>query len=99
MKMHVIYEQPKNPEGFEKHYFEVHIPLVQKIPNLKNLSYQKVLQAQNTEKNLYLMAELEFESLDVFQESMSSKEGKETQKDVDNLLEFLHKRPVIIISQ
>ncbi|RFU61091.1 EthD family reductase [Peribacillus glennii] len=99
VKMTVIYEQPKDKEGFENHYYDVHIPLVQKLPNLKNLSYQNVLQTQNTEADLYLMAQLEFENMEAFQESMASEIGQEAQNDVGNLVKFLNKPPVILISQ
>jgi len=33
--MIVIYKTPKDVEVFNKHYFEVHIPLAKKLPGLK----------------------------------------------------------------
>lgn len=67
-KILVTYEQPKNTEGFERYYFEVHSPLAQKLPNLKNASVYRVLQSKNTDANLYLIAELEFENLTLLNE-------------------------------
>ncbi|WP_046181201.1 EthD family reductase [Domibacillus tundrae] len=99
VKMTVIYEQPKDKEGFENHYYDVHIPLVQKLPNLKNLSYQNVLQTQNTDADLYLIAQLEFENMEAFQESMASELGQEAQNDGGKLVKFFNKPPVILISQ
>jgi uncharacterized protein (TIGR02118 family) len=98
-KLLVSYEQPKNQEGFENHYFNVHIPLAQKLPNLKNASVYRVLQSQNTDANLYLIAELEFENLSHLNEAMASTIGQEVQNDIPNLLEFLTKPPVISILQ
>ena len=34
-KMIIIYNEPINKEGFEAHYFNVHIPLAQKMPFLE----------------------------------------------------------------
>ena len=32
----VFWEQPTDPEAFERHYREVHIPLARKIPGLRS---------------------------------------------------------------
>ncbi|MBB6302226.1 uncharacterized protein (TIGR02118 family) [Rhizobium leucaenae] len=33
--MVVIYPTPKNVEEFDRHYFEIHVPLAKKIPGLR----------------------------------------------------------------
>jgi len=33
-KMTVIYQTPKDISAFEKHYFDVHIPLAKQLPGL-----------------------------------------------------------------
>jgi uncharacterized protein (TIGR02118 family) len=33
--MVVIYPTPKNVEAFDRHYFEIHVPLAKKIPGLR----------------------------------------------------------------
>lgn len=96
-KLVVIYDQPKDQEGFEKYYFGVHIPLAQKLPNLKNASIGRVLQSQNTDKDLYLIAELEFESVSDLNAALGSGIGQEVQQDVGNLLAYLHNPPVISV--
>ncbi|MBO1914653.1 EthD family reductase, partial [Microvirga sp. 3-52] len=37
-KMIIMYEQPMDKVGFEKYYFDVHVPLGKKIPNITNNS-------------------------------------------------------------
>jgi uncharacterized protein (TIGR02118 family) len=96
-KLIVIYDQPKNKEGFEEHYFNVHTPLAQKLPNLKNFEAHRVVQSSNTSDVLYLFAELEFENVETLNQSLSSSEGRELQSDVRNLLPYLNKPPVISI--
>jgi uncharacterized protein (TIGR02118 family) len=98
-KVFVTYEQPKDQEGFEKHYFGVHIPLVQKLPNLKDATISRVLQSQNTDKNLYLIAQLEYDNLADLNESLASPVGQEVQQDVGNLVMYLKHPPVISIAE
>jgi uncharacterized protein (TIGR02118 family) len=98
-KLIVMYNQPNNQEGFDEHYFHVHIPLAQKLPNLKNATVNRVLQAQNTDAKLYLIAELEFDQVVQVNEALASPEGQIVQKDLGNLLEFLDTPPVIIITE
>lgn len=94
-KMIVIYNEPTNKEGFEEHYYKVHVPLVQKLPLLKNASIHFVRQTMNTNENFYLFAELEFGSLQEIGQALESPEGKEVAGDIANLMAFLEKPPVI----
>lgn len=96
-KMIVIYDQPKNKEGFDKYYNEVHIPMVEKVPNVKGAKVQHVLQAMNTDDKLYLIAEIEFESTEILNQSFATPEFQAVQADVVNLLEYLNKPPVVAI--
>lgn len=96
-KMIVIYDKPKDVEGFERYYNEVHIPLAQKVPNLLGSEVQHVLQTLNTVEPLYLVAELEFENPAILSQSLATPEFQKVQADVVNLLEYLHKPPVVII--
>lgn len=96
-KVLVTYQQPTDQEGFERHYHNVHIPLVQKLPYLKGAEIHRVLQAQNTSENYYLFAELLFDNPAFLSESLASPEGQEVQGDVLNLLPYLSKPPVILI--
>lgn len=98
-KMIVIYNEPTNKEGFEAHYHNVHIPLVQKLPFLKNAAVNMVRQTMNTNENFYLIAELEFDSLQEIGQALESQEGKEVAGDIANLMAFLEKPPVITMAE
>ena len=98
-KLIVTYEQPKDQQGFDRHYFEVHVPLAKKLPNLKDMSVNRVLQSQNTDAPLYLFVQLDFESTEALSSAMESPEGKAAVDDVGNLMEFLNKPPVISIAE
>jgi uncharacterized protein (TIGR02118 family) len=97
-KVIVIYDEPKDKDGFESYYNNTHIPLVKTIPNLRGATINRVVQGLNTEKNVYLVAELEFEDLDTLNQAMASEKGQEVQVDVANLVPFLNRPPVILIT-
>ncbi|MFC3885447.1 EthD family reductase [Bacillus songklensis] len=96
-KIIILYEQPKDKEGFEKHYFDVHVPLGKKIPHIKSESIQRVIQSQNTSLNLYLMTELGFENMDTLHQALASPEGRAAEDDGKNLMEYLYHPPIIMI--
>jgi uncharacterized protein (TIGR02118 family) len=42
VKLTVIYDNPTDPEAFEKHYAEVHVPLVPAVPDVQKVETAKV---------------------------------------------------------
>ncbi|PAE38025.1 EthD family reductase [Bacillus sp. 7884-1] len=96
-KIIILYEQPKDIEGFEKHYFDVHVPLGRKIPHIKSETIRRVIQSQNTNLNLYLITELEFENIDKLHEALSSPEAQAAEADGESLFKYLFKPPIITI--
>lgn len=98
-KMIVMYETPKDKEGFESYYFNSHIPLAEKLPNVKSSSINRVVNVQNSDLNLYLIAEIEFENVEDLQEALRSEEGKKVTDDLKNILPFLEKPPIVTITQ
>ncbi|WP_096271278.1 EthD family reductase [Paucisalibacillus globulus] len=96
-KMVIMYEEPKDKEGFDEHYFNVHVPLGRKIPNLINDSVHRVVDSQNTDLNLYLITILEFENIEKLQEAFASPEAKASEEDFSNFSQFLNKPPIITI--
>ena len=82
MKLIALYKQPEDPDAFEKRYFERHVPLVEKIPGLKNVTvtrFKKTLAGDG----FYLMAEMDFGDRDTFNAAMNSREMAATGKDIN----------------
>mgnify|MGYP005754674441 CR=1 FL=1 len=96
-KIFVTYNEPVNKDGFDTHYFNVHVPLVQKMPLIKSASVHHVKQAMNTDEKLYLIAELEFHNFEDLNQALGSPEGQEVVADVANLVPFLEKPPLITL--
>src|SRR4051794_22613566 len=96
-KMIIMYERPKDTEAFDKHYFEVHVPLGRKIPNIVKDTVHRVVQSQNTNLNLYIMTILEFENMEKLTEAFASPEARDAEEDGPNLFAFLENPPIITI--
>jgi uncharacterized protein (TIGR02118 family) len=81
-KLIALYKQPDDVESFEKHYFEIHIPLVKKIPGLRKCEVTRITGAPLGDAKYFLMAELYFDSFDAMNEANATPEGKATARDL-----------------
>jgi uncharacterized protein (TIGR02118 family) len=63
-QMIVIYKMPKNPAGFDRHYFEVHVPLARQLPGLRKLEMNRgpIISLYGA-SDVHLVATLRFDSL------------------------------------
>lgn len=84
VKLVAMYKNPEDRELFEKHYFEKHMPLVDKIPGLIKAEVSKIKVLPGTESEYFLMAEMYYEDMDSFNAAMASPEGKASARDLVN---------------
>jgi uncharacterized protein (TIGR02118 family) len=82
IKLVAIYKKPANAAEFDKHYFEIHCPLANKMPGLRKIEIAKVIGGPMGESNLHMIAELYFDDMDALKAAMSSPEGKASAKDL-----------------
>jgi uncharacterized protein (TIGR02118 family) len=83
VKLVVGYGQPDDPAAFDEHYVGTHIPLVDKIPNLRRFESGKVLGAPDgSTPPFYYLAELFFDDGEQLQAAMGSPEGQAAGADV-----------------
>lgn len=81
-KMTVIYKIPKDKESFEKHYFDIHIPLAKQLPGLIKYEINDwpiISTTGNSE--VYRIANLYFDSLELMMESFKSDIGQKCALD------------------
>ena len=84
-KLTVLYGHPIDPAAFEEYYADNHLPLVEKIPNLRQFEAGKVIPTPDgSEPPYYWIAELWFESLEQLQSSLGSPEGRAAAEDIQN---------------
>jgi uncharacterized protein (TIGR02118 family) len=80
----VLYHQPTDPAAFDKHYREVHAPLVDPIPGVKSFTYRHAASVDENPPPYYLIAEVGFDSLEDLQSGLGSDAGKNATDDVPN---------------
>jgi uncharacterized protein (TIGR02118 family) len=81
----VLYRQPTDEAAFQRHYFETHVPLVQKIPGLRSYEVSEgPVAAPGGASNTFLVAMLEFDSMAALQQGMGSAEGQAAVADLPN---------------
>jgi uncharacterized protein (TIGR02118 family) len=80
--MVVIYRTPKNVEAFDRHYFDIHIPLAKKLPGLRKyeISHGPVTAAPG-QPEIYLIGTLHFDHLDTMKKAFASAEGQAAAAD------------------
>ncbi len=81
-KLIALFTKPDNVEEFDKHYDEVHAPLMKKVPGLERLLVSRNLRAFGGEAPYYLIAEMHFADKETFKAAMASEENKAAGKDV-----------------
>ena len=84
VKFVVMYGQPEDPTAFDAHYADTHVPLVEKIPNLRRFEAGKVLGTPDGgAPPFYYLAELWFDDAAEMQAAFASPEGQAAGADVE----------------
>jgi uncharacterized protein (TIGR02118 family) len=80
-KLIVLYSNIKNPEKFDEHYRNVHIPLAEKIPGVRKIVVSKVRGIAVGTSSLYQVVEVYFDSMESLEKAAGSKEAKDAVMD------------------
>ncbi|MGY5811155.1 EthD family reductase [Rhizobium sp. LEGMi198b] len=81
-RMVVIYPTPKNIEEFDRHYFEVHVPLAKKIPGLRKYEVSDGPIATVVGGSpIHRIGTLYFDDLAAIERAFASPEGQATRAD------------------
>lgn len=96
-KLIALYKQPENKEEFDDHYFNVHSPITEKIPGLREMKVTKMTGSpMGGEPAYYLMCEMIYDDLESLQAGLRSDEGKASGKD---LMGFAGKLVTLMIGE
>ena len=85
VKLIVLWNTPEDPVAFERHYRDVHIPLVKQMPGLRRYTIGRVTTLRGGEP-YYWIAELEWDSMDDLQKARQSPQGQATAQDAASLV-------------
>ncbi len=82
IKMYALYKRPADTAEFDRHYDEVHAPLMRAVPGLEQMEVIRNLKAFGTEPEYYLIAEMSFKDQAAFDRAMASPENRAAGKDL-----------------
>ncbi|HBT67977.1 MAG TPA: EthD family reductase [Agrobacterium sp.] len=83
VKALILYPKPDDRAAFERHYYDIHLPLVRKIPHLKSLSVNRDPPTTLVGKSPYhLVVELEFASQQDCDAAFASAESRLAAEDL-----------------
>ncbi|MEP7231898.1 MAG: EthD family reductase [Ginsengibacter sp.] len=81
-KMTVIYKTPKDIEFFDRHYFDVHVPLAKQLPGLVKYEISDGSIASTTgHSDIYRIANLYFDSMEAIRNAFGSEIGQKCAAD------------------
>jgi uncharacterized protein (TIGR02118 family) len=83
-RMIVIYKKPQDPAAFDKHYFEVHVPLAKKLPGIRKYEVSRGPIMALAGGDAYMVAMLTFDSLEAIKSAFASETGKACAADRQN---------------
>ena len=84
-KLFAVYQQPKDPAAFDKYYTSTHIPLAKTLPGLRSYEVTRgSVMGMGGKHGVYLVAVLEFDSMEAIGAAMSSSQGQATAADLAN---------------
>lgn len=84
-KLFAIYQQPKDPAAFDRHYFDKHVPLAKTIPGLRSYEVTRGdVMGMSGKHGVYLIAVLHFDSMAAIAAAMASPQGQATAGDLAN---------------
>jgi uncharacterized protein (TIGR02118 family) len=77
-KIIVLFGKPTDPQLFDKHYWDDHVPIAKSMPGLRKYTVHKVTSAPRGEPAYYQVVELEFDNMDSLKNAIASQAGKDS---------------------
>jgi uncharacterized protein (TIGR02118 family) len=78
----VLYQKPDDTDAFDAHYRDVHMPIVSRYPNLRDVRLSKLAGVGGRDAAYYLMAEMTFDSAADLDDAIMSEAGAESARDL-----------------
>lgn len=79
-----LYNPPADPEAFDAHYRDVHLPILRRYPNIRDVRLSSPQGVAGQPAPYYLMAEMVFDTDADLQAALASDAGRESAKDLRN---------------
>ncbi|MEJ5945016.1 EthD family reductase [Pseudokineococcus basanitobsidens] len=86
VKLTVVYDNPEDPEAFEKHYASTHAALAGKVPDVQRVETAKVFPKEDgSDTPAYRTADLYFVDYATASAALATPEGQALAADVDSI--------------
>lgn len=82
IKVITLIRRPADPEGFDRHYFDVHLPLLRTVPGLERVEIARVAGSAIGDEGYHLVAETFYASREAMDAANASPEGKAAARDL-----------------
>jgi uncharacterized protein (TIGR02118 family) len=82
VRLIALYAPPEDPAAFDAHYRDVHAPIVQRYPGLRDLRLTRADGVAGRAPAFYLMAEMAFDSRADLDAALASEAGIESGRDL-----------------
>lgn len=80
-----LHGTPTDPETFDRYYRDVHTPIVQRIPGVRNIRFGRTLTTVDGEPApYYLVSDVYFENKESLENALASAQMQEAIADVEN---------------
>lgn len=77
-----LFRPPDDPAAFDAHYREVHAPIVRGYPGLRDLRVTRTDGVGGRSADVYLLAEMTFDSRTDLDAALASEPGRESGRDL-----------------
>jgi uncharacterized protein (TIGR02118 family) len=84
VRLIALYSTPEDPAAFDRHYREVHEPIVRRYPGLQEVRVSRPDGLGGRPPAYHLMAEMTFDSRADLDAAMASDAGRESGRDLRN---------------
>jgi uncharacterized protein (TIGR02118 family) len=88
MRFLVVYPTPIDVEQFDRHYFQVHVPIVKRFAKLRAYTVSRDLSAIRGHAGYHFVAELDWDDIESLRHDFESEVGREAARDAATLAEL-----------
>lgn len=81
-KLVAIHAMPEDPETYSRYYFDVHVPLVLKLPGLRRYDVTNGPVQTASGRPIHLIATMYFDDRTAIEQALASPEGQAAAADV-----------------
>jgi len=87
VKITITFWEPADPEAFERHYVDVHAPLVKALPGLRAYEYGRALtNFDGSPPDAFWVVSLTFDDVDAMHAAFAGATGQKTTADMPNFI-------------